>query len=85
MKDYIMIDWQLAEAKNKFSEVMTLALANEPQKICRRHQSVIIISQQEHNKLINKNNSFVEYLTKSPSFEDLDLLRDTSKSREFTL
>lgn len=30
------MSWQLAEAKNKLSEVMTRALTIGPQRICRR-------------------------------------------------
>lgn len=80
-----MVEWQLAEAKNKFSQVVTLALTNEPQKIRRRHQSVIMISEEEYDKLKNKKESFVEYLAKGPSFEELNLSRDMSKSRDFVL
>lgn len=80
-----MIEWQLAEAKNKFSEIVTLALTQTPQKVRRRHQTVMIISQEEYDKLKGKQSSFVNYLMEGPSFEELDLTRDTNEGRDFAL
>lgn len=80
-----MAEWQLTDAKNRLSEVMNLALTQEPQRVHRRNQSVIIISEKEYRKLKGKRSHFLEYLIKGPSFEGLDLARDTNESREFIL
>ncbi len=78
------MEWLLADAKNRFSEVVTLALTEGPQKIKRRHQSVIVLAEEEYAQLTGRPR-FKEYLIQGPSFEDLDLSRDMSISREFDL
>jgi hypothetical protein len=40
----VMMEWKLADAKNRFSEVMSLALTQGAQGIRRRSESVIILS-----------------------------------------
>ena len=79
------MDWLLAEAKNRLSEVITLALTSGPQKIKRRNQAVIILSEVEYERLTGARTSFKDYLMTGPSFEDLDLIRDTSPSRDIDL
>ena len=79
------MDWLLAEAKNRLSEVMTLALTTGPQKIKRRNQAVIILSEIEYKRLTGDRPSFKEYLMEGPSFEGLDLTRDRSPGRDFEL
>ena len=36
--------WQLAEAKNKFSEVFTRAMTEGPQRVRRRGETVVVLS-----------------------------------------
>ena len=79
------MDWLLAEAKNRLSEVVTLALTKGPQKVKRRNQAVIILSEEEYKRLTGARMSFKDYLMEGPSFEGLDLTRDTSPSRDFDL
>lgn len=80
------MDWMLAEAKNKLSEVVNLALTQGPQRVTRRGQSVVILDEKEYQRLKGKKPSFKEFLIQQgPSFEDLDLTRDQSPSREFKL
>ena len=43
--------WQLAEAKNKFSEVFTRALTEGPQRVRRRSDTVVILSEAEYERL----------------------------------
>lgn len=76
------MDWLLAEAKNRLSEVMTLALTSGPQKIRRRNQAVIILSEGDYERLTGARTSFKDYLMQGPSFEELDLTRDDSPSRD---
>lgn len=78
------MEWLLAEAKNKLSEVINLALTEGPQKIRRRKQSVIIIAEEEYAQLTGRP-AFKNYLMQGPSFEELDLSRDPSASREVSL
>lgn len=75
------MDWKLAEAKNKFSELVNRALSEGPQRVFRRNEAVIVLSQNEYEKLTGKRSSFKEFLMKAPDFEGLDLTRDKSSMR----
>lgn len=76
--------WQLAEAKNKLSEVVSRALSEGPQRIRRRGQVVVVLSEDEFNRLSGARESFTDYLLRGPSLEGLDLSRNQSPMREVT-
>lgn len=78
-----MTNWQLAEAKNKLSEVMNQALTIGPQRIRRRNDAVVVISEAEYQRLSGERMTFKDFLLASPDFSDLDLSRDQSPMREF--
>jgi len=67
--------WNLAEAKNRLTEVVNLALSDGPQTITRRNDTVILISAAEFAELAGKRPGFKEYLTGGESFEGLELTR----------
>lgn len=74
--------WQLAEAKNKFSEVVRRALTEGPQYVSRRGERVVVVSAAEWEKATGKKKmSLGEYLLSGPSLEGLDLTRDKSTMR----
>jgi antitoxin Phd len=77
--------WKLAEAKNKFSEVVKLALIEGPQKVSRRDDSVYVVSEKEYEKLTGKLPGFKELLMSTPMIDDLDLSRDKSAMRDIEL
>ena len=77
--------WKLADAKNRFSELVNLALTKGPQRVTRRKDAVIILAAKEYDRLTGKVPAFKEYLTKGESFEGLDLSRDTSPGRDVSL
>ncbi len=79
------MEWLLAEAKNRLSEVVTLALTKGPQRIRRRNQAVVLLSEIEYMRLTGARPSFKNYLRKGPSLEDLDLTRDERPSRDIEL
>lgn len=37
------MDWRLADAKNRFSELVTKALTDGPQRVRRREQAVMVL------------------------------------------
>jgi antitoxin Phd len=80
-----MAEWNLADAKNKFSELVNLALTEGPQRVRRRKDEVVVISAKEYNRLKGKRSIFKEWLLNGPSFEGVDLTRDNSPSREIEL
>ncbi len=79
------MEWNLADAKNRFSEVVNLALTEGPQRVRRRKDAVVVVSAAEFERLMGKRPGFKDYLCKGESFEGLDLARDPSPSREVDL
>ncbi|HEV3112660.1 MAG TPA: type II toxin-antitoxin system prevent-host-death family antitoxin [Candidatus Binataceae bacterium] len=78
--------WRLAEAKNRFSEVFNRALAEGPQRILRRHEAVVVLSERDYEKLAGKRPDFKQFLLgKGPTLEGLDLARDRSPMRDVKL
>lgn len=80
--------WQLAEAKNKFSEVFTKAMTEGPQTITRRGEEAVLVSRAEFDRMASaqpKKMTLGEYLLRGPSLEGLDLERDRSPGREVDL
>ncbi len=79
------MDWQLADAKNRFSELVRRALADGPQRVTRRNEAVIVISEAEYERLSGKKMSFIDYLSSGPSLEGVDLSRDPTPMRDVDL
>ncbi len=80
------MEWHLADAKNRFSEVVNLALSEGPQKVLRRKDAVVILSDQEYQRLIGKKADFKTFLLAGgPSLEGVDLTRDKSTGRNVKL
>lgn len=80
------MEWPLAEAKSRFSELVNRALSDGPQRVTRRGDSVIVISERDYKHLIGTKQTFKEFLLSSdPTFEGLDLERDSSAVRPVDL
>jgi prevent-host-death family protein len=77
--------WQVADAKNKLSEVITKALNDGPQRIRRRGETVVVISESEYERLTGKRKSFKEFLLSAPDFTGVDLTRDRTPMRDIDL
>ena len=71
----------LAEAKNRFSEVVNLALTEGPQRVRRRKDTVVVVAAEEFERLTGQRQGFKDFLTKGESFDLLNLVRDRSPSR----
>jgi len=76
------MDWKLADAKNKFSEVVKRALTEGPQRVTRRDDAVVILSEADYERLAGQRAGFREYLMSGPTLVDVDLERDRSAMRE---
>ena len=49
-----MAEWPLQDAKNKFSALVSAALAGEPQRVTRRGQpAVVVLATEEYERLCN--------------------------------
>ncbi len=80
------MDWQLADAKNRFSELVNRALVEGPQRVRRRGDAVVVVAQRDYEKLTGKRPDFKAFLLgKGPSLEGLDLTRDRSPMRDVKL
>lgn len=81
-----MTEWRLAEAKNKFTELVNQALSVGPQIVRRRDDVVVIISKAEYDLLTGEVPSFKQHLLNPPHpIHDLDLERDSSPMRTVDL
>lgn len=81
-------NWQLQEAKNKFSQVVRDAAGGHPQIITKHGTEVaIVLAYHEYRALLASRPKLSTFFQQSPLAEiDLDLTRDTSPGRdEFSL
>jgi prevent-host-death family protein len=80
------MEWTLAEAKNRFSEVVKRALAEGPQRVTRHgDDAVVVVAQQDYDRLTGARRDFKAFLFEGPDFDQLDLTRDRSPLRDITL
>ena len=76
------MEWNLAEAKNRLTEVVNRAISEGPQVIRRRKVTVVVVAAEEFERMTGKKPGFKEYLFDGPSFEGLNLDRDHSPIRD---
>jgi antitoxin Phd len=80
------MDWRLAEAKNKFSELFNRALAEGPQRVWRRDEAIVVMALRDYERLTGNKLSFKDFLMgEGPDFEGLDLSRDREPMRDIDL
>jgi antitoxin Phd len=77
-------NWQLQEAKNRFSEVVEEALKDGPQVITRRGvETAVVISFTDYRKMLLGRKRLSEFFRDSPlAGSNLDLTRDNSPIRD---
>ncbi len=77
-----MVQWQLQEAKNRFSEVVQRAKREGPQTITLRgERAAVILSSADYDRLTQGRPSLVDDLLAGPSFDD-DLVRVIARRAE---
>jgi antitoxin Phd len=82
------MEWRLADAKNRFSEVVNRALVEGPQRILRRNDAVVVVAERDYERLTGARPSFKDFLLGGATggdFAGLDLTRDRSLMRETRL
>jgi prevent-host-death family protein len=80
------MSWRLADAKNRFSELVNRALTGDPQVVLRRRDAVVVVARRDYEKLTSKRMSFKQFLLgEGPSLRGLDLRRDKSPMRNVKL
>lgn len=80
----MMRQWQLQDAKNRFSEVVDKAIEDGPQLVTRRGvETVVVVSVDEFRKLTRSTISLVDFFRNSPLGDvNLNLDRDKDLGRE---
>jgi antitoxin Phd len=77
-----MKNWKLEDAKNRFSEVVRLALADQPQRVTRNgRDAVVVISAAEYERLAAPQDLF-SFLQTSPLAEAMAAGLDLERSRD---
>lgn len=78
--------WRLADAKNRFSELFSKALSEGPQRVRRHNGAVVVIAEQDYEKLTGERPALKEFLLGAgPDLSGLDLSRDASPMRAVAL
>ncbi len=79
--------WALQDAKNRFSEVVNLAIQDGPQVITRRgNETAVLLSMRDYHELSASDGNLVDFFRSSPLVGlDLQFKRDEDYGREVTL
>jgi len=79
--------WQLQEAKNKFSNLVSKAEKDGPQIVTKHgKKAVVVLKFEEYEKLIRPKMKLVDFLRKSPLKDiDLELTRSKELPRKLEL
>jgi prevent-host-death family protein len=75
------MEWRLADAKNKFSELVNRALAEGPQRVRRHRDVVVVLDEREYERLTGHAHDFKAFLMSGPTLEGVDLVRDRTPMR----
>jgi len=67
------MEWKLAEAKNKLSELVTRATTEGPQVIRRHDEAVVVIAESAYQALTGKRPTFKNWILKGPRIDNLEL------------
>jgi prevent-host-death family protein len=77
-----MLDWQLQDAKNRFSEVVKRARDEGPQTATVHGQrAAVVVSATQYDALVKPRMSFVDFLLSDSPWPDdvVDAINDRSK------
>ena len=80
------MEWKLAEAKNRFSELVNRALSEGPQMVTRREDKVVVISENEYKHLAGQKPNFIDFLLEDTlDLDGVNFRRDKSLPRKVDL
>jgi antitoxin Phd len=80
------VNWTLAEAKNRLSEVVRSAHEKGPQSITvRGRETAVVLSRADYDQLVRPDRAkdFKAFLLSIPSLDGVDLERDETPPRDF--
>ena len=83
-----MNDWQLQDAKNRFSALVNAAMVGEPQTVTRRGvPAVVVLSVEDYQRLCQAEKAagpnFIEHLLAIPKATDDDTFELPPRTRDF--
>lgn len=80
-------NWQLQDAKNRFSELVRRATEEGPQTVTKHGKiSVVVMSIDDFKELEKPSTTLVDFFRSSPaSGVDIDISRDKALSRDVSL
>lgn len=79
------MEWKLAEAKNRLSELVTLASSEGPQFIRRHDATVVVISETAYRALTGERPTLKQLLLSGPSLDGIIPARERSSMRSVKL
>lgn len=79
------MDWNLADAASRLSEVLSCAATEGPQTIRRQGESFVLLSTAEFEQLRGNRPSFKEWLLNGPTLDGVEVGRERSAMREAEL
>ncbi|MDP9173591.1 MAG: type II toxin-antitoxin system Phd/YefM family antitoxin [Planctomycetota bacterium] len=79
------MEWKLAEAKNRLSELVTLATTEGPQTIRRLNDAVVVIAEPAYRALSGEVPTFKQLLLDGPSLEGIIPKRGSEPMRSVEL
>ncbi|BDD87685.1 type II toxin-antitoxin system Phd/YefM family antitoxin [Desulfofustis limnaeus] len=79
--------WQLQEAKNKFSQLVSCAQQEGPQVVTKHgREAVVVLSYEDYRKIVAKGESLLQFMKRSPLADvELDLARSRDTGRDVEL
>ncbi len=83
-----MKEWQLQEAKAKFSEVVDRALKGERQVVTKRgEKAVVVMAYEDYERLENKDQTLWDIFKTAPRMDEdaLPIQRDKTPIKPFVL
>lgn len=79
------MEWKLADAKNRLSELIKRVKAEGPQWIRRRNDAFVVLDADEYQQLIGDRPSLKRMILDGPNLDGVDLDRDQSHMRDLEL
>jgi antitoxin Phd len=79
------MQWQLQEAKQKFSQLVRRAIEEGPQTVTRHGKEAVVVMSVDEFRRLNGVPDFKTFLLSGPSFDDLDLERRRDLPRDIEL
>jgi prevent-host-death family protein len=80
------MQWQVQEAKQRFSEVLRAAGAGEPQIITKHGEEIaVMLDITEYRRLCGAPSGFMDYLRADPLDADLNIERQRDAPRDIDL